>query len=747
MTNDLYTKLIKLLDKNKAQYKLIDHSPEGQTDIVSKMRGNKLSQAAKCIVMMVKIKKVTKYVLAVIPGDAKVDLEAVKALFNGTYISFATTEIAEELSGSVAGTVLPFSFDPNLELIVDPALLEHDELYFNAARLDRSMALKTSDYIKLAKPRLEPIMQSTKKRSKVKLAPKNNEDLDTMRHSLSHILAQAVLEMFPEANLGIGPTIEDGFYYDFDLPRTLIPEDLRLLEKKMKKIISQAQPFHEETASTKEAKAILKKAKQTYKVELVEDLEKEGAKEVTFYTNKLNDKVTFADLCRGPQLEHTGQAGVFKLMKISGAYWRGDEKRPMLQRIYGVAFKNKKDLNDYLVRLEEAKKRDHRKLGMDLDLYQFHDVSPGAAFYHPKGTVVFNELSNLIRRQYRERDYQEVITPLVYDKALWEQSGHWEHYKENMFCMEVDGIDCSLKPMNCPSHMLMFKMRTRSYRDLPFRIADFAMLHRNEVRGALGGLTRVRKFSMDDAHIFVSLEELGDEIIRCIEFTQHVYDIFGFEYEVVLSTKPEKSMGTDEQWKTAEDALENALKKAKIKYEFNDGDGAFYGPKIDFRIRDCLKREWQCATIQIDFQMPLRFELKYEGKDGQLHTPVVVHRALLGSLERFMAILVEHYAGAFPFWLAPVQMRVLSLSEKFNKYTKQVRDELFEAGYRVDMDVSDQTLGKKIREAETSKIPVMLIVGEKEAKDGTVTARYYGQREQEVMKTSDLIKKYADARP
>lgn len=574
-----------------------------------------------------------------------------------------------------------------------------------------------------------------------------NEALDTMRHSLAHIMAQAVMEMFPETNLAIGPTIEDGFYYDFDLPRTLIPEDLELIEKQMKKIISQAQIFERTEVPVDEAKKILKKAKQTYKVELVEDLKKDGEKTVSFYANKMGGKIKFVDLCRGPHLEHTGQAGPFKLTKISGAYWRGDEKRPMLQRIYGVAFLNKKDLSDYLDQLEEAKKRDHRKLGMDLDLFQFHDISPGAAFYHPKGAVIFNELTDFIRRQYRLRDYKEVITPLVYDKALWEQSGHWEHYRENMFCMEVDGIECSLKPMNCPSHMLMFKMRTRSYRDLPLRIADFAMLHRNEVRGALGGLTRVRKFSMDDAHIFVALEQLGDEIMRCIDFTQFVYDLFGFEYEVVLSTRPENSMGTKEQWDTAEKALENALKKAKIKYSFNHGDGAFYGPKIDFRIRDCLNREWQCATIQIDFQMPLRFELKFEGKDGKLHTPVVVHRALLGSLERFIAILTEHYAGAFPFWLAPVQMRVLSLSEKFNKYANKVRDELFAAGYRVEIDDSDQTLGKKIRDAETSKIPIMLIVGEKEEKDDMVTARYYGQREQNSLKIATLIEKYKGARP
>ncbi len=576
--------------------------------------------------------------------------------------------------------------------------------------------------------------------------------LDAMRHSLAHILAQAVLQMFPEAKLGVGPTTENGFYYDFELPRTLIPEDLALLEKHMKKIVAQRQPFSGETVSTKKAKEILKKAGQPYKVELVEDLEKgagpgKGVKEVSFYANTLNDKIMFVDLCRGGHLAHTGEVGAFKLEKISGAYWRGDEKRPMLQRIYGIAFKTQQELDDYFHQLEEAKRRDHRKLGMELDLFQFHDISPGAAFYHPKGAILFNELTAFLRREYRKRNYSEVVTPLVYDKELWETSGHWEHYRENMFLMNVDGRDASLKPMNCPSHMLMYKMRTRSYRDLPLRIADFAMLHRNELRGALGGLTRVRKFSMDDCHIFVAEEQLEAEVIRCIEFTKYVYELFGFTFDVVLSTRPEKSMGTEKQWKTAEAALAAALKKLKISYTINEGDGAFYGPKIDFRIRDSLRREWQCATIQIDFQMPIRFELEFESAEGTPHQPVVIHRALLGSLERFIAILTEHFAGAFPFWLAPIQMMVLPLSEKFNDYAQSVREQLFTAGYRVEADYSDQTLGKKIREAELQKIPLMLIVGEREEKEKTVAVRTYGEKQQAVMRVEELAKKYAGARP
>ena len=634
------------------------------------------------------------------------------------------------------------------------------------------MALKTKDYEKLAKPRLENIVQSvtSAKSDKPKRQVHRTDDqhLDHMRHSLAHVLAQAVMQMFPETKLGIGPTTENGFYYDFELPRTLIPEDLALIEKHMKKIVAQRQPFSGETVSTKKAKEILKKAGQPYKVELVEDLEKgkaqgsekteggpasakrgkaTGVREVSFYANTLNDKVMFVDLCRGGHLDHTGEVGAFKLEKISGAYWRGDEKRPMLQRIYGVAFQTAEELEAYFHQIEEAKRRDHRKLGMELDLFQFHDISPGAAFYHPKGAILFNELTAFLRREYRKRDYREVVTPLVYDKELWERSGHWEHYRENMFLMKVDGREASLKPMNCPSHMLMYKMRTRSYRDLPLRIADFAMLHRNELRGALGGLTRVRKFSMDDCHIFVAEEQLEEEVMRCIDFTKYVYELFGFTFDVVLSTKPEKSMGTAQQWNAAEKALAAALKKVKLPYTINEGDGAFYGPKIDFRIRDSLRREWQCATIQIDFQMPIRFELEFEGADGKPHRPVVIHRALLGSLERFIAILTEHFAGAFPFWLAPIQMMVLPLSEKFNDYAATVRQQLFDAGYRVEADYSDQTLGKKIREAELQKIPLMLVVGEREEKERTVTVRQYGERQQQVMKIEELAKKYGDSTP
>lgn len=574
-------------------------------------------------------------------------------------------------------------------------------------------------------------------------------DIDAMRHSCAHVLAQAVLEMFPEAKLGIGPAIEDGFYYDFELPRTLIPEDLPLLEKKMKHIVKQNQKFVKKEEPADLTLEFFKKTDQKFKLELAKDFIAEG-KEITFYENvRPNDsKVMFVDLCRGGHAEHTGQIGPFKLMKIAGAYWRGDEKNPMLQRIYGTCWATQEELDAHLKQLEEAKRRDHRKLGVQLGLYQFHEISPGSVFFLPKGTIVFNELLTFMRREYRRREYKEVITPLVYDRSLWETSGHWEHYKENMFQVEMDEKEASLKPMNCPSHMLIYKMSNKSYRDLPLRIADFAPLHRNEVRGALGGLTRVRKFSQDDAHLFVAPEQIQEEVINVINFVKYIYEeVFDFEFKVALSTKPEKSMGTEEQWKNAEASLESALKTLGMEFEINPGDGAFYGPKIDFRIKDSLKREWQCATVQVDFQMPMRFGLEYEGADGKLHAPVVIHRAILGSLERFIAVLVEHFAGALPSWLSPVQAMILPVSEKFNDYAREIGAEFMKADLRYEIDDANETLGKKIRNAEMMKSPYMLVVGEKEFTDKTVTVRDYATKEQKVMTVEEFTKMVKETYP
>lgn len=586
------------------------------------------------------------------------------------------------------------------------------------------------------------------KKIKINFMSKDKQkiDLDAMRHSCAHVLAQAVLEMFPEAKLGIGPTIEDGFYYDFELPRTLIPEDLPLLEKKMKHIMKQNQKFVMKAEDQDKSVEFLRQTGQVFKVELAEQFISEGS-ELTFCENirPQDDKLMFVDLCRGGHVEHTGQIGPFKLMKISGAYWRGDEKNPMLQRIYGTCWATREELDAYLKRLKEAERRDHRKLGVALELFRFHDISPGSVFYLPKGAMVYNKLMTFMRDEYAKRGYDEVRTPLIYDKELWETSGHWQHYKENMFLVDMDGKEASLKPMNCPSHMLIYKMGLKSYRDLPLRIADFAPLHRNELRGALGGMTRVRKFCQDDAHIFVTEEQIEQEILDFMDFVKYVYnEVFDFEYEIKLATKPEKAMGDDSLWEVAESSLKSALKKSGVDYEINEGDGAFYGPKIDFYIKDALGRKWQCGTMQIDFQMPLSFELEYEGADGKPHRPIVLHRALFGSVERFFAILIEHYAGAFPTWLAPVQAAVLPVSDKFGEYAEKVSAKLAELGVRVEVDDSNETLGKKIRNAEMKKTPYMIVVGEKEVESEGVTVRDYATKNQEEMKLEEFLEKAKD---
>jgi len=476
-------------------------------------------------------------------------------------------------------------------------------------------------------------------------------DLEKIRHSASHVLASAVKELFPEAKLGIGPAIDDGFYYDFDLKHTFIPDDLKKLEEKMQEIIEKDLDFKKSKKTRNEAEKILKE--EPYKLELLKDLPDDN---ITFYTHG-----SFIDLCAGPHVKNTKEIKAFKLLKIAGAYWRGDSKNKQLQRIYGTAFSSKKELDDYLKKLAESEKRDHRKIGQQLGLFFFHEYSPGSPFFEPKGTIIYNELLSFIREEYKKRGYLEVITPQIFNKALWETSGHWKHFKEDMFILNIDNSEAALKPMNCPSHVLIFKNKIRSYRELPLRIADFCVLHRNELRGVLGGLTRVRKFSQDDAHIFVTEEQLEKEILGLMDFVEYVYKkVFNFNYIVNLSTKPEKAMGDPKLWDKAEEALKNALKKKKIKFNIKEGEGAFYGPKIDFDIKDSLDRSWQLATIQLDFQMPLNFKATYEGKDGNKHTPIMIHRAILGSLERFIAILIEHFAGKFPLWLSPIQVKVLT---------------------------------------------------------------------------------------
>lgn len=561
--------------------------------------------------------------------------------------------------------------------------------------------------------------------------------MEVIRHSLSHIMAMAVLEMFPEARLAIGPAIEDGFYYDFDLPRALTPEDLPEIEDTMRRIIATDVKFERHEEDAKKAYKSEEKAGEIYKAELIADLIAGGAKKVSFYASG-----DFEDLCAGPHVASSNQlrgAG-FKLTKIAGAYWRGDEKNKMLQRIYAVAFESPKELKTYLNNLAEAEKRDHRKLGAELDLFSFHDEGVGFPFWHPKGMVLKNTLVDYWRDEHRVAGYEEISTPIILRENLWHESGHWDNYKNNMYFTEIDEQGYALKPMNCPGGILIYKNAPHSYRDLPLRMAELGLVHRHELSGVLHGLFRVRAFVQDDAHVYCTDEQVEQELAKVIKLTEKVYKKFGFrDYHVELSTRPAKSIGTDAMWNKAERTMKKVAKDLKMNVKINEGDGAFYGPKFDFHIKDSIGRTWQCATIQLDFSMPERFGLEYTDKDGKKKRPVMIHRTVLGSLERFIGILIEHYAGEFPLWLAPTQIAVASVAKPFNKYAKEVQGELINAGYRVILDDSNETVGKKIRAAEVQKIPYILVVGEKEMKGKSVAVRQLHNKKITVKKLSTFI--------
>lgn len=535
-------------------------------------------------------------------------------------------------------------------------------------------------------------------------------------HSSSHVMAQAVKRLFPEVKLAIGPAIDEGFYYDFEREESFSPSDLEKIEKEMAKIIAQDYAFSRQDISRLEALKDLEEQNELYKVELVQDLPEDA--NISFYKQG-----EFTDLCAGPHIPSTGKIKAFKLTSLAGAYWRGDERNKMLQRIYGISFPKKSMLDEYLARIEEAKKRDHRKLGKELDLFSLHEEGPGFPFFHPKGMVLWNILIDFWRREHIKRGYQEIKTPIILNEQLWRRSGHWDHYKENMYFTKIDEMDYAVKPMNCPGSILMYKTHSHSYRDLPIRLGELGIVHRHEKSGVLHGLMRVRCFTQDDAHIFMMPSQIEDEILGVIDLVDYFYKIFGFEYNVELSTRPEDSMGSDELWEQATSALQKALEKKGMPYKINEGDGAFYGPKIDFHLKDSLGRTWQCGTIQLDFQMPERFDLTYIGPDGEKHRPVMIHRVVFGSIERFIGILIEHYGGAFPVWLAPVQARILPISEKHLDYGGQVKQRLEEAGIRVELDERNEKIGYKIRDAQVQKVPYMLIVGDKEASENTVSVR------------------------
>ncbi|MDK2817624.1 MAG: threonyl-tRNA synthetase [Moorella sp. (in: firmicutes)] len=536
------------------------------------------------------------------------------------------------------------------------------------------------------------------------------------RHTAAHVLAQAVKRLFPGTRLGIGPAIADGFYYDFDSKHKFTPDDLNAIEEEMQKIIKADLPLERQEITRDEALEIFRQLDEPYKIELINDLP-EG---VPISTYRQGD---FIDLCAGPHLPSTGYLKAIKLTSLAGAYWRGSEANPMLQRIYGTAFPKAKDLEEYLHRLEEAKKRDHRRLGAMLGLFSLQEEGPGFPFFHPKGMIIRNELEQFWREEHRRAGYLEIRTPVILNRSLWEQSGHWDHYRENMYFTKIDEADYAIKPMNCPGAILVYKSEQHSYRDLPLRLAELGLVHRHEKSGVLHGLMRVRAFTQDDAHIFMLPSQITAEIQGVIDLVDRFYSLFGFKYHVELSTRPDNAMGSDEIWETATVALRQALEARGMPYVVNEGDGAFYGPKIDFHLEDSLGRTWQCGTIQLDFLMPEKFDLYYIGEDGQKHRPVMIHRVVFGSIERFIGILIEHYGGAFPVWLAPVQVRVLPITDRHNDYAFKVREELVRAGIRAEVNDRNDKIGYKIRAAQLEQIPYMLVVGDKEAAEGTVAVR------------------------
>ncbi len=542
------------------------------------------------------------------------------------------------------------------------------------------------------------------------------DELRAIRHTASHVLAQAVKRLYPEAKLAIGPAIDDGFYYDFDREGGFIPEDLEKLEAEMKKIIKENIPLKPFVLPRDEAIKLMQEKGEPYKVELIEDLPEEET--ISFY-----QQGDFTDLCAGPHIMYTKGVKAFKLTSIAGAYWRGSEKNKMLTRIYGTAFANKEDLENYLTMLEEAKKRDHRKLGKELGLFMFTEEGPGFPFFLPKGMTLKNTLIDYWREIHLRENYQEVSTPVILSRKLWETSGHWDHYKDNMYTTVIDEEDYAIKPMNCPGGMLVYKSQPRSYRDLPLRVGELGLVHRHEKSGQLHGLMRVRCFTQDDAHIFMTQEQITEEIKNVTRLINEVYTLFGFEYFVELSTRPEDSMGSDEDWELATNGLRNALEEMGLNYIVNEGDGAFYGPKIDFHLRDSIGRTWQCGTIQLDFQLPQRFEAEYVAEDGTKKRPIMIHRVCFGSIERFIGILIEHFAGKFPVWLAPVQVKVIPVSEKSMEYATGVYEKLRAAGIRTELDHKDEKVGYKIRQAQLEKVPFMLVLGEKEAAEGAITVR------------------------
>ncbi len=583
--------------------------------------------------------------------------------------------------------------------------------------------------------KVNDLMMPVKDGSKVEFLTFDDADGRwALRHTASHVMAQAMQHLYGDEHIefAIGPAIENGFYYDVDMERRLTDEDLKDIEKEMERIVKQNLPMVRKEVSRADALKLFEEKGQSYKVQLINDLPEDAL--ISLY-----EQGDFVDLCAGPHVMSTGKVKAFKLQSIAGAYWRGDEHNKMLQRIYGTAFEKKEDLDAYLHMLEEAEKRDHRKLGKELDIFSIHEEGPGFPFFHPNGMIIRNELINYWREVHRRYGYQEVKTPMILNRKLWEQSGHWDHYKENMYFTKIDDEDYAIKPMNCPGGILVYKTQPHSYRELPLRLGELGLVHRHELSGALHGLFRVRNFTQDDAHIFMTPDQIEDEIQHVIDLFDEVYSTFGLSYHAELSTRPDDSMGSDEIWEKATAALRNALEHRGLDYVVNEGDGAFYGPKIDFHLKDSIGRTWQCGTIQLDMLMPEKFDMHYVGADGELHRPVMLHRVVYGSLERFIGILIENYAGAFPVWLAPVQAKILPITDKHHDYAYDIKKKMFDLGLRVEVDARNEKMGYKVREAQVKKVPYALVVGDQEVADGTVNVRKYGEKESTTMKVDEFI--------
>ena len=602
--------------------------------------------------------------------------------------------------------------------LIDGCMKEIEEssnCYSLAASISKKLA-KEAIAAKI-NDKLVDLNHGLKNDDKVEIITADSEDgIEIIRHSTAHVMAQAVKRIYGNVKLAIGPTIKNGFYYDFDLDISLTQDDLKKIEDEMNKIINEDLKFKRDDVSREEALKIMSEKGEYYKVELINALDE--SEKISLY-----EQGDFTDLCRGPHIPSTKFIKAFKLTSVAGAYWRGSEKNKMLQRIYGVAFSSKKELEKYLNMIEEAKKRDHRKLGRELKLFEIMDEGPGFPFFLPKGVILKNILIDYWRKLHNEAGYVEIETPIMLNKELWIRSGHWDHYKENMYTSMIDNKEFALKPMNCPGGMLVYKSEGHSYRDLPLRVGELGRVHRHEISGALHGLMRVRAFTQDDAHIFMLPEQIKSEILGVVKLIDEVYDTLGFKYNVELSTRPEDSMGSDEEWNMAERSLKEALDEGGLDYKINEGDGAFYGPKIDFHIEDSLGRSWQCGTIQLDFQLPQRFELEYIGSDGGKHRPIVIHRVIFGSIERFIGILIEHFAGKFPVWLSPIQVKVLPISDSFMEYGHEVIDKLRKYGIRCEIDNRSEKIGYKIREARNERVPYMIIVGEKEKNHGNISLR------------------------